>query len=1167
MLRIFFRAPCGTYLARRHGALMRHLQDEARMKTQTLLQELDGMCHGARLKRVAGLGRTLDAAARGALLAGLRAEQEMYPRMVAVVLADAAKDLEALWAASQDASRMIKRMAGAALIRREQDAARLAAWYLGEDEACRRLARGHILRRGRRDVAALLVEPLLERGDVHDATALIALCGVALMESVVASLEPQQVRWKHISAAHLPLAMRQLTRSLEQSSDAARSWVWATHGPTALAMARREPGALLELLGTYTPQAHMARWLMPALGVLARRAPEAFAAWMLDDAQRAWATVLSAELPRSSQQALPRAAHVELVRRQLHAPTSLGRLLRALSPMARGEIFDAACEGVDTARSQWPDDLLEALPWQVRQREARRIMGLREVRGSTAAQARYAGFLAAEEAAAVLRPLSRGSTAEDRAVGNAGLMHNARRERQGMSAVVAELAGRIKNDQDPVRMATMQALAQCPGQRFAAADMEHVLAMVRAVVEARDTSYMTRAACAQVAHKLLKEYAADPQDARFMAALTILRELAGQGGTLDFPYNLKQGLRRGAEDALVAALLPWLKAGSARNYHVDALSLAARLGERGQHIEALQEMLEEAIWATPTYASAALPLWLGDPTTREARVIQALARDPSVVVFEPVWSFLHARRQDLLDPFIKGAKLTGRFASGTGGWVFPARDGFDRWLPRQQRALAAVLRRVVADTEHQSWTRVAAIAPLAAMPIHGPQDLADLVASPEVPICEAALGALIWTDRPQEALPMLLEHVDGDRARVAMYAVPRVARFMSGPALLAQMEELLGRERVKVTVLKEALRLVGGVGGAAAARVLMEVWRRPKLHRDARIAALHAARGLLDHGVAWTMLEEATADAELYAAQALLEAQPLGMEPRHRERYTQVLLRLANHSDRQIAKAFFEAMSRPAYGVGDWLEIGRDAVTPAAAAEAVRMEDTVVWQAAMRCLCELLMRRPQHTRPVTEVMETLVGLAREELAAPMPDVERDMPATQRLARLVSHLTAQPWQRKIALKGSLPTLASALANTPALALLATALRLATAQPELPELAPQIEALLSDAAVLGALRPALEARCAEALTNTAQTGDALRHLPTLDLLIASALPSARRVALAALTTLGASQQWGAPWVERLMRLRFDADAGVAALASMVFILPEDDSEAELMAFLRG
>ena len=55
------------------------------------------------------------------------------------------------------------------------------------------------------------------------------------------------------------------------------------------------------------------------------------------------------------------AAYVELVRRQLHSPGALGRLLRVQPPMTRGEVFDAACEGVDTARSQWPDDALEAL--------------------------------------------------------------------------------------------------------------------------------------------------------------------------------------------------------------------------------------------------------------------------------------------------------------------------------------------------------------------------------------------------------------------------------------------------------------------------------------------------------------------------------------------------------------------------------------------------------------------------------------------------------------------------------------------------------------------------------------------------------------------------------------------------------------------------------------
>ena len=43
-------------------------------------------------------------------------------------------------------------------------------------------------------------------------------------------------------------------------------------------------------------------------------------------------------------------------------------------------------------------------------------------------------------------------------------------------------------------------------------------------------------------------------------------------------------------------------------------------------------------------------------------------------------------------------------------------------------------------------------------------------------LVEAALAALAWTERPDEALPILLSHVDDDRARAAMYAAGRAAR-------------------------------------------------------------------------------------------------------------------------------------------------------------------------------------------------------------------------------------------------------------------------------------------------------------------------------------------------------------------------------------------------------
>ncbi|MCZ0990976.1 hypothetical protein O1M54_45130 [Streptomyces diastatochromogenes] len=51
----------------------------------------------------------------------------------------------------------------------------------------------------------------------------------------------------------------------------------------------------------------------------------------------------------------------------------------------------------------------------------------------------------------------------------------------------------------------------------------------------------------------------------------------------------------------------------------------------------------------------------------------------------------------------------------------------------------------------------------------------------ETVVAEGALAALPWTDRPRQALPVLLEQAGGDRARVAVYAAERAARFTARP--------------------------------------------------------------------------------------------------------------------------------------------------------------------------------------------------------------------------------------------------------------------------------------------------------------------------------------------------------------------------------------------------
>jgi hypothetical protein len=70
---------------------------------------------------------------------------------------------------------------------------------------------------------------------------------------------------------------------------------------------------------------------------------------------------------------------------------------------------------------------------------------------------------------------------------------------------------------------------------------------------------------------------------------------------------------------------------------------------------------------------------------------------------------------------------------------------------------------IIEDAGRGVWQRAAAVAPSI-----GRELVPSRLDAPEVVIAEAALGALVWTDWPDEALPVLLRYADGDRARVVM---------------------------------------------------------------------------------------------------------------------------------------------------------------------------------------------------------------------------------------------------------------------------------------------------------------------------------------------------------------------------------------------------------------
>ncbi|MFB9853179.1 hypothetical protein ACFFMR_22640 [Micromonospora andamanensis] len=221
---------------------------------------------------------------------------------------------------------------------------------------------------------------------------------------------------------------------------------------------------------------------------------------------------------------------------------------------------------------------------------------------------------------------------------------------------------------------------------------------------------------------------------------------------------------REAEVRLWSAYLAWPDA-----------SAAHALGKRAWRLPQLQDLLRRAIGphTLASVARTAIGLWLDDPRTRSDRVAEVLATDPTAVTLHEVWVIICASRTDLLDQVLK-RRPRGRFVEPGIRWVPAWVPHAERWLPRQQTRFVEHLELILADTEQGVWQRAAAIRAAAHVPGAGRELVLRHLDAPAVAIAEAALGALVWTDRPGE------DH-EPERGRPAP-GTPRTAAGHGDPA-------------------------------------------------------------------------------------------------------------------------------------------------------------------------------------------------------------------------------------------------------------------------------------------------------------------------------------------------------------------------------------------------
>lgn len=1097
------------------------------MKTETLMRMLDGLDHRERLAALVEHGRKLSPAETEALIDELSGG-DTQRRRLALYLAQLRRNLAPAWRALADEALSVRCLAARQLGRYAETIPDDVVDDL--DDASLAVLLREVCRRRRAVQAEHLCEALLGRERLRDAAPLLSLRRPAW---IAAQLEraawPDRV-WSRL-AQRSPELMTARIEALFTASAERPDLVWRRFGVEVWAqIAKLRPATLAAWVDRHADPQTLPLTLSSALSHLTRWSP----AWMVRALGQRSAWVNQHGLPRGLVRRVRRVddADLLLLCRGLArlAPQRLAELVCRLPYPRRASVFEAATAELSTERMEWPTSLLAVLPTWLRDREAARMLDLARAKTDPSFRRELLGLRDIAVVRAELEREGRASQAVDRADAHVALIRSTRRSAAGMSETLTWLS-RLSNEQDPVRLAILSALAEVPGQRFL--DPVALDLVVAPLFDARDTSHATRLQAAKLAQRLMSARATEPGSAMFVFALSLLERLAGQSGTPDLP-RLDKNLPRGAEVAIVDALLPWLKAAEQRQQEHHIFRLWAALGKRAWKVPKLANLLDQMLWhGKKNNAAWTAQLWLQDPRTRDARVKELVKRDRSALYLAPVFEHCHRRRQTLLVERMTEKAPRGRFHDGKVTFFPRVQSGFHRWPTPVQQLYLNLLGKAEAAPKQFTQTRVSLVAQRARVPLTRLTDLSDALGSADVAVKEAALSALVWLDNPGPALPILLDHLDGDRARVAMYAMPRLARLIPRGAMVTALAGLLARPSLKVTVQKEIVRLLGQLATPLAVDLLRSTWAKP-LHRDVRVATLHAARALLSRPEAWVLLEEAAVDADLDIARALVDVPVFTVADGHRARYLGCMAAVADHPSPVARAALFAALQN------DWALAAPVETTALACRVIARLDASDPWRAAVRVVCEGA-RSPASHDAILRACAQLVFASERDVA---PAGDHDRMAQQRLVGLVGTLSEDRHPNNALL---LDRLATSLLDQPHCWGLGARLRLAASSNSA---IARVALVLLEGAPTPRLCSAVENEARTAASAEARDWSPSEAMDQIAVLRAAEV-SARLVAVGMLTGFGPRWGWGSAWTAVLEQLRNDADLDVRSEARALWL----------------
>ncbi|KOX23093.1 hypothetical protein ADK67_22085 [Saccharothrix sp. NRRL B-16348] len=1085
-----------------------------------MLKDLDPLPYGARQRLLARTARELTGSSGLAGLLRELDERGEFERRLALHLAYVAGDREHVERCLSAGQTSVVRHAIGAAIRLDLPAEAFLARLPHLSTALRQNLYTAVRRHRRRALAERLLPVVRETFGDHEAAGLLPVCSPAVVAEALPELEHAVTNWTSLGRRHPAVLLDFVTAELDATAPVEWPTVWHRFGAAVAAAAPAEPDHVLDVLARVLPHAPLSWQFNGTIAGLARHAPARVARLLADPSR-------TGHLPdrRSLWRALTVAGDEELsALARLLDGRSLTRFLRAIPPSRRSAVFTGAFGD----RPDVPLDAVDELPAAARHAVARRLLALRQVADDPARRLAVTARLAWPDARDTLLTATRRATADERAEAYPLYLTAAAatRDPDVLGGVVTGLT-RLANEQDPVRSAAITALGAVPAWLFRPAEADALTKLMVDAAQARDCSWQTRSGVRDLAKALIREGAVSRRPELVEAGLAGMAHLGDHVSWIDLD-GLDRSLPRGAEHQVFEALRPRLVADARRGRFDLLLGLAMGLGRRAWHVPGVQDLLDQARSAKDDgVVRRAVDLWLAPRDRRDERVGRVLADDPSTITLWSVQAAVSLRRTDLLDRVI-GRSAHGRFLRRKVRYVPPFQQCFDRWLPRQVTAFATELTALGTSRHANPYERAGAVRTLGRVP--GTADLVrGFLADGEVQVVEAALSALAWTDEPADVLPDLLAHVDTDRARVAVYAVSRCARFTAPERLGELLAPVL--EGPKVTARKEAVRLIAQHRTPGAAPALARAWENG--HRDVRRALVSATRWFLDDEAAWELLARAVADE--HAVAGAVVQWPDTVPRRHRTRYAELVRVLADSPDPDTARLGLTASSHWTRWSAGGVELLVGRVTDLA--------DTATWRHALAALVRLSAATADVT-PLRAVVSALLaqdgGFDAEE--------DRDLPARQRIAALVRELadTRDSDRSRAAARALVGDLVTTGYRS-------WAVKLAVVAVPWEEPGAELDALREVARL--AVRPTTAWRAAEELATVLP--DVLRRVSRprlLDVAGALVVEGAPALALAITTAAGRDAGWPAEWRELLRGLRRHDDPDVREAASDVFTSEE-------------